>query len=95
MSMLEYRKSEFARLGSDLAAFELLRAAGTFEALSRKLERLVRRHRQQVFDPRSGDAHHRAILRLKRRTVTGKAVRHSNESRRQWVEGRRLEGMGY
>ena len=38
-----------------------------------KLVRLLRYHRQRVFDPQQGDRHHRAILRLKR-TVTARAV---------------------
>ena len=44
-----------------------------------KLERLLRYHRQHVFDEKTGDAHTRAILRLKK-TKTFKAMCERNDA---------------
>ena len=94
-SMLRYRVAEYERLGTDLAAYELLKDAGLFAELSRKLDRLIRHHRNRVFDEHSGHAHHRAILRLKQRTVTGKAMAFDRWAGRVQREGTRLTSMGY
>lgn len=58
-----------------------------------KLERLLRYHRQRVFDA-NGDLHHRAILRLKR-TATFKRLAANNIAAAQQRLGDRLTGMGY
>jgi hypothetical protein len=47
-----------------------------------KLESLLRFHRQNVFNEHNGDAHHRALLRLKRT----KAYRDMCEANRQAAE---------
>ena len=50
-----------------------------------KLESLLRFHRQNVFSEHNGDAHHRALLRLKRT----KAYRDLCESNRQAANHRK------
>lgn len=93
-SMLAYRLKEHARLDNDLSAYELLTTAKVYEPLARKYERLVRAHRQHVFDARSGDAHSRAIGRLQR-TITSKAMAFDRWAGRQERVGRELTRMGY
>jgi len=61
--------------------------------LIEKLQRLMRYHRQNVFGP-NGDAHDRALLRLKN-TKTFKRMCQDNRDRAQLRQERRLEGMGY
>lgn len=94
-TMAMWHRSEWLRTQCAGAAFDYLNSAGAYEGLARKLERLLRRHRQHVFDTgQDADLHHRAILRLKR-TTTARAVgwqRHFNNMIRV---GHRLEGMGY
>ena len=58
-----------------------------------KLERLLRKHRQRVFD-QNGDAHERAIGSLKR-TATFRALCDRNDECLKRREDARLEGMGY
>lgn len=93
-SMLEYRLKEHQRCNNDLTAYELLKAAGVYEALAKKYDRLVRMHRQNVFDERSGDAHSRAIGRLQR-TTTSMAMAFDRWSGRQVRLGQQLSAMGY
>jgi len=63
-------------------------------ALIEKVQRLLRYHRQNVFDERTGDAHHRAIIRLKR-TRTFKRMCQDNRDRQERARERLYEGMGY
>ena len=58
-----------------------------------KLVWLLRYHRQHVFDA-NGDAHHRAILRLKK-TQTFKALVRHNQEHHSRLAGERLTRMGY
>lgn len=59
-----------------------------------KLARALRQHRQRVFDPRSGDAHERALRRLKR-TATFRCLCRDNEDAARLRAGERLAAMGY
>lgn len=59
-----------------------------------KLERALRHHRQRAFDPRSGDAHARALQRLKR-TATFRCLCRDNDDRAHLRAGERLARMGY
>jgi hypothetical protein len=59
-----------------------------------KLERLLRYHRQRVFDEKTGDAHGRALGRLKK-TKTFRAMCEANRERQGIARGARLTGMGY
>lgn len=59
-----------------------------------KLQRLLRYHRQHVFDERTGDAHGRAIDRLKR-TRTFKAMCDANRERANIRRGEYLTRLGY
>lgn len=59
-----------------------------------KLEKLLRFHRQHVFDERYGDAHGRAIARLKR-TKTFKALCQHNVDLASIRLGERLTRQGY
>lgn len=59
------------------------------DALALKLERLLRFHRQRVFDERTGDLHASAVRRLKR-TATFRRV---NETRQSALEHRRGQTM--
>ena len=61
--------------------------------LQAKLERLLRYHRQRVFDS-NGDAHHRALLRLKK-TKTFAAMTALNREAASIRLGERLTAMGY
>ena len=61
--------------------------------LINKLERLLRFHRQNIFNS-SGDIHHRAILRLKR-TATFKKLEQKNDNHASECKARKLERMGY
>lgn len=63
-------------------------------SLAPKLARLIRHHRQNVFAAGSGDAHHRAILRLKR-TRTWLAMMARNEGDAAQRAGERFARMGY
>jgi hypothetical protein len=63
-------------------------------ALTHKLERLMRRHRQHAFDDRSGEAHTRALYRLKR-TQTWATLMRSNEDAERQRQNARLDAMGY
>jgi len=58
-----------------------------------KLNKLLRHHRQRVFNV-NGDFHHRALLRLKK-TATFKAMCADNEYSAQILAGQRLTGMGF
>lgn len=89
-----YRWSQWLRSPSDLAAYEYLCSEGSFEVLTRKLERLIWRHRTRVFDAGAGDAHRRAILRLKR-TVTYRAHCWERYYAGLVRAGDRLTRMGY
>ena len=93
-SMLEYRIREYLRLRNDLSAYELMSSAGIFHTAIAKLQRLVRYHRQRVFDPRSGDAHTRAIHRL-HATMTARAWAYERDAVRQIQIGNQLARMGY
>jgi hypothetical protein len=62
--------------------------------LTDKLQRLIARHRRHVFDEKTGDAHTRAILRLKR-THTFKAMCQANRDAESVRIGERLARMGY
>ena len=69
-------------------------AAHVYEMnLITKLERLLRFHRQNIFNS-SGEYHHRAILRLKR-TTTFKALERQNDNHASECMARKLERMGY
>lgn len=59
-----------------------------------KLQRALRRHRHHVFDPRIGDAHMRALRRLKR-TATFRCLCQDNADAAQVRAGERLAAMGY
>ena len=59
-----------------------------------KLNRLLRFHRQHVFDEKIGDAHHRAILRLKK-SRTFANMCEANRERANIRAGERLTSMGY
>ena len=59
-----------------------------------KLQRLLRIHRQHVFDEPQGETHMRAIARLKR-TATFAALCHENYDRSQTLLGDLLTGRGY
>ena len=69
-------------------------SATTVTTLIPKLERLIRQHRQRVFDPESGDAHTRAIHRLKS-TATWAELKRLNEDAERQREDAKLERMGY
>lgn len=58
-----------------------------------KLEKLLRYHRQHVFDD-NGDLHGKAIDRLKR-TRTFKAMANHNQENQKRLWERRMNGMGY
>jgi hypothetical protein len=58
-----------------------------------KLERLIRFHRQRVFDA-AGDAHTRALYRLKRTRTFARLARNNREGA-SIRRGRLYEGMGY
>jgi hypothetical protein len=62
-------------------------------SLTTKMERLLRHHRQRVFDA-DGDLHHRALRRLKR-TRTFRAMCADNEARASIRQGERYARMGY
>jgi hypothetical protein len=62
--------------------------------LIEKVQRLIRRHRQNAFNEDNGEAHVRAIRRLKN-TKTFKRMCQDNRDRAQLRQERRLEGMGY
>lgn len=62
--------------------------------MQKKLERLLRYHRQRVFDEQTGDAHGRAIARLKR-TQTYKALCAANRDRARIRHEESLTRMGY
>lgn len=93
-TMIDYRIREFQRIGSGLAAYEMLWEMGRYADLKEKMERLIRRHRMLVWDSRTGDAHSRAIHRLKC-TVTALAVSFDREAGRQVRVGQALSAMGY
>jgi hypothetical protein len=59
-----------------------------------KLNRLLRKHRQHVFDEKTGDAHARAIKRLKK-TQTFRLMAASNEVLAAIRAGKRLTRLGY
>lgn len=59
-----------------------------------KLARALRQHRQRVFDPRSGEAHERALRRLKR-TATFRCLCRDNADAARLRAGERLAAMGY
>jgi hypothetical protein len=59
-----------------------------------KLERLLRYHRQRVFDEKTGDAHARAIGRLKK-TKTFRAMCEANRELESILLGAHLTNMGY
>ena len=59
-----------------------------------KLQRLLRLHRQHVFDDDIGIYHHKALLRLKK-TKTFKAYCEANRQAEQYRAGERLARMGY
>lgn len=85
---------EWRRTGSEGAAYDYLRESGAYSQLTRKLDKLLRQHRQRVFDDRTGDAHHRAIARLKR-TMTFKALSWVRHYEAMLRAGKRLTRMGY
>lgn len=62
--------------------------------MQKKLERLLRYHRQRVFDEVTGDAHGRALDRLKK-TKTFRAMCEGNRERQSIARGARLTNMGY
>lgn len=64
----------------------------TLDRLETKLDRLLRHHRQRVFDDRSGPAHERALRRLKN-TKIAFAVFLRREQRGQERENERLLRM--
>lgn len=57
--------------------------------LTDKLTRLLRFHRQNVFNEHNGDAHHRALLRLKR-TQTYQAMCQANRDAADYRKSMRL-----
>ncbi len=59
-----------------------------------KLEKLLRFHRQNVFNEHNGDNHHRAILRLKK-TATFREMCGRNDAHSRYLHGERLARMGY
>jgi hypothetical protein len=62
--------------------------------LEEKLTRLLRYHRQRVFDATTGDMHHRAILRLKLTTTfKNMAERNADRARQRYADA--LTRMGY
>lgn len=63
------------------------------ETLSDKLARLIRRHRQRVFDA-NGERHTRAIHRLKA-TPTARAIYAGYDAEASIRQGERLTRMGY
>ena len=62
--------------------------------MEEKLRRLLRYHRRHVFDEVTGDAHGRALDRLKR-TKTYKAMCDANRDRASIRIGESLTRMGY
>lgn len=62
--------------------------------MQKKLERLLRYHRQRVFDEQTGDAHGRAIARLKR-TQTFRKMCRDNQERAAIRRGEQFTRMGY
>jgi len=58
-----------------------------------KLQKLLRYHRQNVFGA-NGDAHHRALLRLKK-TQTFKKLCAANSDASEFRKARAYERMGY
>lgn len=58
-----------------------------------KLQRLIRYHRQRVFDD-NGELHTRAIERLKR-SATFKRMAQENRDRAERARERMYTGMGY
>lgn len=93
-SLAHHHWNEWQRTRSGAAAYDCLRAAGVYLQMSRKLERLIRRHRARVFDDQAGDAHHRAVTRLKR-TVTYQAQSWERHYDAMLRHGERLTRMGY
>ena len=63
-------------------------------ACEQKLEKLLRFHRQNVFDEETGDAHARAIRRLKR-TITARTMANDRRERESIRKGEMLARMGY
>lgn len=61
--------------------------------LTEKLERLMRMHRQRVFDA-NGAGHTRALHRLKR-TKTFRSMVERNQAAERVRQGERYAGMGY
>lgn len=61
--------------------------------LTEKLQRLMRMHRQRVFDA-NGAGHTRALHRLKR-TKTFLAMAERNRAAERVRQGERYAGMGY
>ena len=59
-----------------------------------KLQRLLRIHREHAFDPSTGDAHCRAIVRLKR-TQTWQAMMARNEGEARVRDHDRLARQGH
>lgn len=59
-----------------------------------KLSVLLRYHRQRVFDPATGDTHHRALKRLQR-TATWRRMCDDVEAHSRQLAGERLARMGY
>jgi hypothetical protein len=55
-----------------------------------KLEKLLRYHRQHVFDDKTGDAHERAIVRLKRTRTFKDMCQRNDDAARQRVSDRWL-----
>ena len=58
------------------------------ESPAQKLARLIRHHRQRVFDV-NGDRHHRALLRLKA-SATAKAAFAANDASARYRASERL-----
>ena len=59
-----------------------------------KLQRLLRLHRQHVFDDDIGIYHHKALVKLKK-TRTFKAYCEANRQAEQYRASERLARMGY
>ena len=57
-----------------------------------KLEKLIRYHRQNVFNDNNGDNHHRAIVRLKQ-TKTWKIMIQDRQDQASYRQYKRLAGM--
>jgi hypothetical protein len=62
--------------------------------MERKLQRLLRFHRWNVFNEENGDSHYRALMRLKR-TKTFIALCENRRERAAIRKGEALERMGY